>query len=497
VRKEEALRGFGWNAFFTLVNRIGLPLVNVVLAALIGPAGFGDYAALNSTYVIIELFREAGLGITFIADREISPERERTYNFISVLNGLAFASILFFGRAYAARTFAQPALSPALAVLSLGMIFASIGTVPLLKLTRAARFRDTGLIDTATNVTSMVVAVVAFKLGAGFMSLVYQMVTRSILFCVITSTISRSAWGMPSWHHTKEIMSKAIANMGSNIAYTVYTMGDYILVRTVLGPAANGLYTFAFNIANKPVEIVTGPLRQTMFVALTRYHDEPERLRRNFGRALSAAILLSMPVYAVILFHAPAVIRVFPGSAFDEAAPILKILCAYLFMRSIGTMASVALVAAGRERWTVYGWIPAYIVAIAYIAFHWTAISAIHIDPGAATVSAETFEALRQIVTGLTLGAICCYSTYLIASFQFVRPPADVVGRVISVVITGLISAAGVWAASLIPAPEYGRLAIAIVGVAVIQLALISQLFLESPFAAFSKTGLKRVYHAL
>lgn len=493
MRKEEAIRGFGWNALFTLINRIGLPLVNIVLAALIGPAGFGDYAALNSTYVIIELFREAGLGITFIADKEIPPERERTYNFISVLNGLLFASVLFAGRNFIAEKFNQPELAVALAVLCVGMVVASMGTVPALKLTRAARFRDVGLIDTATNFVSAIVAVVAYKLGAGFMSLVYSMVSRTFLFCILSNIVSPAAWGKPSWYHTREIMSKAIANMSSNIAYTVYTMGDYVFVRSVLGPAANGLYTFAFNIANKPVEIVTGPLRQTMFVALTRNQDDPDRLSRNFGRAFGAALLLSIPTYALLFFHAPAIVHVLPGTGFDNSVPILRILCAYLFMRSIATIASVALVAAGKERWTVYGWIPAYLVLFGYMASHWPLVPGGYVaslDPKA-LATPEIEAALKTVVTGLMLGAVTCYTTYLIVAFRFAKPPAEVRARIARFGATGIFVGLLMFAATLLPVHEYLALGIAMVVGFFAQTGLVSKQLLGRMTAGFSKSGLK------
>lgn len=495
MRKAEAIRGFGWNAFFTLINRIGLPLVNVVIATLIGPAGFGDYAALNSMYVIIELFREAGLGLTFIADKEISPERERTYNFISVINGIVFATILFSGRHWVADTFNQPELALAMAVLSFAMVVASLGTIPALKLARAARFRDAGLIDTIINFVSIFVAVIAYKLGAGFMSLVYQMVGRSILFCILYNIVSPAAWGKASLKQAKEIMSTAIANMSTNLAYTIYTMGDYVLVRTVLGPAANGIYTFAFNIANKPVEIVTGPLRQTMLVALSRDQDDPERLNRNFGRAFGAAILLSAPAYLLILFNSHAMIKIFPGSGFDSAVPYLQILCAYLFMRSIATIAAAALVSSGRERWTLYGWIPAYIVAIGYLWAHWPLVPAgltAALDPSA-TPPAATLDGLKTVVTGLSLGAITCYVVYIVVAFRLAKPPPDVRARIVKFIVISLATGVAIVCASFLPIHEYARLGVAALAAFMVQGALVSKELLGSYRAAFSMRGLKRV----
>lgn len=485
MRKREALSGFGWNALFTLINRIGLPLIGVVLAALIGPAGFGDYAALNSTYVIIELFREAGLGLTFISDKEISAQRERTYNFLSVLNGLVFATVLFLSRNWIADRMEQRELSLALAVLSFGMVIGSLGTVPALKLTRAGRFRDVGLVDTATNLTSMIVAVVSFKLGAGFMALVYQMASRSILFCILTNYVSPAAWGRPSLTQAKQIMGTAIANMGANIAYTIYTMGDYVLVRVALGPVATGIYTFAYNIACKPVEIVTGPLRNTMLVAFSRDQDDHERLSRNFGRALGAAFLLSIPVYSLILFNAHAIIKIFPGESFDEAALFLQLLCSYLFMRSTATIGSVALIAAKKERWTVYGWIPAYIVAITYIA--------LRLPPAMGDWKAG----LTEIVIGLSLGAISCYSVYLYAAFRFIRPPDEVIRRIWRFIGVGVIAFAYCGLVAMLPVHEYARFGIAAVGAFVIPIALVSKMLLGRIRVGFTLGGVKRVFHEL
>lgn len=327
------------------------------------------------------------------------------------------------------------------------------------------------------------------------MSLVYGMVCRSLLFSLMSNIVAPAQWGLPSGHHVKEILSKAVANMTTNIAFTVYTMGDYILVRTVLGPAANGLYTFAFNIANKPVEIVTGPLRQTMLVALSRDQDDPDRLSRNFGRAFGAALLLSTPVYAMIFFNAHAVIKIFPGAQFDNAVACLQILCAYLFMRSIATICSVALVSAGKERWTVYGWIPAYAVVITYLWAHWPLVPSGYIqalDPKAAATPVIE-AALRVVVTGLTLGAVACYSTYLVVAFRFARPPADVRQRLWRFTLFGATASICILAASFLPIHEYARLIIGATVAFIVQTALVSKELLGRYRAGFSVNGLKRI----
>lgn len=404
MRQAEVAKGAAWMALFTFVNRVILPIVGLVIAGWIGPAGLGIYAALNSLSVLIDLFREAGLSLTYVADQDRSRQRECVYSGLGVIMGVVGASAMAAASGWFARALNEPGAAGWIMLLAGSMLFTSFTLVPTNRLVKDGRFRDSGLIDTGANILSYIVALILVSRGWGYEALVVQMVSRSLLFGTTCSLLSRPIFGAFTWSDAMSVMRISYANMASNIAYTIYTMGDYLLITKFFGKVANGNYAAAYNVANKPVDLISGPVLRTAFVALSRSRDDKERLGRGFARILAVTILTCVPLYALLFFHADGAVLLLYRNKFTETPHLLQILILYLGCRAIGVVGASSLVAAGRPKWNAITWVPGYLVAGTGL---WVAINA---------------RSLEGAVWALTVGAVLVYVLNLAAALVILEP---------------------------------------------------------------------------
>jgi O-antigen/teichoic acid export membrane protein len=481
MRKSEAIRGFGWNLFFTVLNKVLLPFVGFFLAGKIGPAGMGLYFVINSLYVIVELFRDAGLALTYAADQKADDEKEATYFSLAILSGLSFGALIFLGRDGFATLLNAPIIADALPLTALGMVLTGFGTISINRLYKQGKFFQTGAIDTAANLFGYVIAFFLVYRGFGYLALVWQMFSRSLAHVLMAIALSPPKVGKLNRTHARDILKLAQANLWANAAYTVYTMGDYLVVKRFFGETATGLYGGAYNIGNKPVDLVSGPLTRTIFVALSRASDDPDRFGRIFVRALNLAILVTVPLYFLLAAHPSAILHIlyFGNDKFQPAAPYLTVLCLYLGMRALGTVAGNALVASGRPGLTALAWIAAYLVAIPGV---WYGISQ---------------NELMLIVISLTAGAVVVYSLYLIAAFRTFKPNAEAVSMLRRAVMLAVIGGTVAATPAFFGLERLTALAIG-AGVSVpLYLVLIGKTYLGSPKRLLSKSGLKELIERL
>jgi O-antigen/teichoic acid export membrane protein len=478
MQKGDAIRGASWVALFTIINRFILPFVGIYIAGRIGVPSFGVFALIAALYTIIEMFREAGLGTAYLADKGRSAEREQSYTFLALASGFVFAITLFLSRNLIADLMKAPEAAIPLAWCAGAMLVGSLGTIPGQKMQLNQRFRDAGFFDMVCNITAYVVAIVCFLSGLGMMSLVFQMVIRIVLFTVLMHWAEPVKYGRPNATDTKAILSVSLLNMSSNIAYTIYTMADYVLISRVLGKEANGIYAAGYNLANKPLDIIMGPLRQTALVKFAKT-DDPREFGRVYWRMVSATLLIAMPVYALIAFHSEAIVRILYPTEFAPVAGVLSVLCIYLGCRSLGIMAGAALVTSGNSRWNAFGWVPAYIVVIAMFGLRWG-----HFD-------------LMYAVIALTVGALCCYLTYLLVTLRLFMPDAEMRQRLLRTVGIGLVSGTVTAGFGFLPVDNI----LALVGATVVALGLHVMLtgwaFLNNGKALLSRAGAKQLIDAL
>ncbi len=478
MQKGDAIRGASWVAFFTIINRFILPFVGIYIAGRIGLEGFGVFALISALYTIIEMFREAGLGTAYLADKDRSVEREQTYTFLGIASGAIFAAALFLSRNGIAELMGAPEVAGPLAWCAGAMLVGSVGTIPGQKMQLNQRFRDAGFLDMVCNITGYVVAITCYLAGLGLMSLVLQMVVRIVLFTTLAHRAEPARYGMPSWPIARDILSVSLLNMSSNVAYTIYTMADYVLVSRVLGAATNGVYAAGYNLANKPLDIIMGPLRQTALVKFAKT-DDPVEFGRVYARMLSATLLVTMPIYGIIGFHAEAIVGILYPANFAPVAGVLQVLCIYLGCRSLGIMAGAALVTSGNSRWNAIGWIPAYAVVIIMFAMRW-----------------GQFD-LSYAVTTFTIGALCCYSTYLLVMFRKFPPDAEMRQRLLRTVGIGLVTGAASALIALLGMDNILALVVATVVAMGMHLFLTGWAFLNNARALFSRAGAKQMIEAL
>ena len=478
--RKEVVAGYGWNALFTLIGKLILPpLLQIFFYRRLGPEEIGVYAVLIPIYMICETLRDAGLALTFVADREADDKREGEYASLSILNSIVFAAVVFFLRDPLAEAFHLPQLHWGLTMVAVAILLTGISTIPANKLQKKARFRDAGLIDLISTVASFAIAFVLVLLGFGYKALVWQFIARSLLFtwgCIALEPVRLN------WVH-KDVLSaiwkRAGANLINNILFTFYTVADNLLISKLFGRAAIGYYNAAYTFGTKPIDFFTVPLGRTLLIAYTRKSDDLRSLSNIFSRTVAASVLLMVPLYVLIGFFARPLILFLLGDKYGDAAPILTLLAIYCGCRSVGSLCGNVLVAMNKPIYNVYGWLLAYATVGAVLWWKWPQLR------------------LLDVVAALAAGAAVVYCVNGIAAFTILKPnPSDRAKIAKAFGLAGFASGLVILIA-LLPINASASLGLALIVVPVIHLSAVSAAFGPGSLAWLSGNGRKAIWESL
>jgi O-antigen/teichoic acid export membrane protein len=478
LNRGDVARGFGWNIAFSFVNKAFFPLVGIVIARILGPEEMGIYVTILTILNVTEIFRDAGLGVTFIADRS-AEDHEGTYMTLSIAFGLAIGGLLFVFRGSLGELFGMPQLNWGLAMAALAVGMNGLATVPANKLQKLARFRDAGLADTAATLLSYGVALPLVFSGYGFVGLVWQLVSRTVLFLAFTCALARPR--PPVWNsgEGKRILRLSSAAMLNNLAYTVYTLGDKALIAKLFGKSAAGYYGVAYNVAVKPLDFITFPLGRTLLVAFSQASDDRARLAQVFCRSMAAVLLISVPIYGFFAVFSEAIIVGLYSERFAGAVTPFALLSGYLFCRSFGNLSGNAVFALGKPGLNVASWAPGYLVAAV----------------GFLLMGAS--RSLDSAALWITLGAAAAYGANTAAAFWLLRPADRDLERIGTALLIGSASVLAMVVADQAPWSVWVRLPIGLAAGAATQLALIGKAYGTGWASAFSKAGLKSIWSAM
>ncbi|HMS53873.1 MAG TPA: oligosaccharide flippase family protein [Fimbriimonadaceae bacterium] len=363
-------QGLFWTVTVNLINKAIFPLVFIVISRVLGPGPLGAFAILSTIVQVSEIFRDAGITQTFLADQELDEKKEGAYATFAILMALVPGLVLFFGRHWFAEALAMPELHVGLIVAAIALVFNGFATLPRAKLMREARMKELALIDFVSGGTGILLTLVLVFAGFAFWALVIQMVYCSA-FTMILSRIKAPA-AKPVWesHLISRTFKRSAALLGGNAVNNLFLMSDVFVIRKFLnGDALIGLFQQGKSIAYKPADFVTFPLTRMLIVAFSQAASDKEKLSRAFAKSIAATLLFVTPVYLFAGIASGPIVYLLLGPEFAGSAAVLSIMSIFLGFRTLGTIAGTAIVSVGKAKYTLGAQLVGLVPTVALLYF--------------------------------------------------------------------------------------------------------------------------------
>jgi O-antigen/teichoic acid export membrane protein len=478
--RSQTARAFGWNMLFAAINRVIVPLGMVLFNRVLGPTTMGVYGLIATILAMADLFRDGGLTQTYIADQEMTTERERAYHTLAVITAAFLASvILIIGLGFGDKINLPVEQRWTVWWIALVLIGNGFLTIPSARLQREARFRDVGMAEMVASLTSFGLAVVLVFSGFGIAGLVWMLIVRAIINLVLIIRLTGSVAIGSSRALIGRVFRRSSTVLGSLAVGAPFGFIDNLLISSRLGPTQLGFYAGAWNIGMKPGELVTAPLVRVLYVAYSKRLGDDRDFANAYVRSVSMVCLLVLPVYAVLGVFSGSIIEALLGKDWSRSAGILSILAPYYAFRSVGSLGCVALTAGGKASSVTYSWIAGYTAVALMICTRW------------ATIDVEWFAA------SFMTGAIVVYSSSTILALRrYVADPA--VRRSCFLNLTlGLFSVLLAWAIHMLHLPVWGELVAASFAIPPIYLFVTGLVHHRRPLVYLSPAGLRRLYSGL
>ncbi|MCS7237668.1 MAG: oligosaccharide flippase family protein [Thermoguttaceae bacterium] len=440
-------------------------LANLVfLAILYRVLGVDPYGLLAMVVPLLYLARivvTSGLDVATIQRPELDVSQVSALFWVQQLLG----ALVTLGVAAAAPVVAwfyrQPMLLEVTAVLAGTNLLATLGLQHYALLQRRLRLGAAAAIRLAAGVSGNLVAIAAAVNGWHVWALVAQMYIELAVFDLLV-------WTLEPFRPKLTLRGAGILGMirfgglctWATFMHFVATQVDKVCLGYALGVRAAALYSQAYNLASRPVQLVITRLSTIMLPALSRAQEDPAFFR--------AILLICFRIIAATMFPAtvglalvgPEVMSILGGGQWRPAGPLLAILALTIvsqaFVQNFGTV----LAAAGKGR-------PLALACTTLAALQTSAVLA-----GLAVGSWTNYP--LEIVASFYTGALglLAFPAYLLAVLQIAKIAVEEVCRAIwpsvrATLLMGMAVAVGRMVLSFAGAGEVIRLA-ALVGLGVL-----------------------------
>ncbi len=403
-------RGLRSAAWLQVASQLVSIAVLAVLMRLVGPDGYGLLGMVFPLLNLLRLFTTLGLNVATVQRAELAPAEISAMFWWNMALGAAASLVAAAAAPGLALFYGNAAVTPVALAMAFTPLLMALGAQHQALLERQLKIGAVARLRLAAQVigsAASILAAVTAGLGAG--ALVIGQYVELLALAAL-------AWAAEPWRPGRPRLAReswGLLRFGgqytlSQLVFFVAGNLDKVLVGLWFGERALGWYSQAFQIAQKPVFLVTTPVSSVMLPALARAVGDRAAHAALVGSFFRLAAVLLWPCGVGLLLVAPEAMLALGGQEWAPAGGLLRALGLTLLMQGFVNLCGSIFAAAGRADRLLWGAaVLALSLAVAYTA-------ALVVAPRFTSDALVQLEALAWahsaalLVVGIPYVAWCC-----------------------------------------------------------------------------------------
>jgi O-antigen/teichoic acid export membrane protein len=347
--------GIGWNVSSSLVGQFIGFVRSVTLARLLVPADFGLFTMALTIVAAVNALTTIGLDRTIIANKfdtrdELKAHLDTVWS-AELIRSITAGLLVSLSAFPMARFYGQSQLKVIIPCLACGSLVQGFQNIGLVLLRKESNFGRIFWFDLATNLGGVVLTIALAAVMQNVWALVFGMVLTTTIGTALSYVFHPYR---PSVKFERVALTRAL-HFGKfaivfAVASYVTNMADNIMVGRLIGTAALGNYSLAFNIASAPIVVVVS----VSAVLLPAYAEinlqNPTMLEPALTKAFNLTLITMLMIAVPLFFFADEIVQLLFGAQWTTAGSVLRILALLIPLRGLTLLTSTVFWSANRPR---------------------------------------------------------------------------------------------------------------------------------------------------
>lgn len=352
-----AASGARWSATGSAVTTVIQLVQLAVVTHFVSPTEFGLLALVQVVLAYGSAFTDAGFSQAIIYRQNNSREQLASVYTLGIILGMILFAAASGVAPVVASLFREPRLTRLIPLAAVSFLCTPFGQVFQSVLQQQLRFRLLAVVDIGTALAGAITAIVLAIAGRGVVALIVGALAAAATRAVLLNLMGRRSLRL-SWRIRREDLRPYAGfggfQLGERMLNLTSVNVDKIIIGSVLGTHALGVYNIAYQLTARPLQFVNPILNRVAFPVFARTQNDDQRLRRGYVRLIEIAALVGFPIYfGMLAVAAPLFLTVF-GPQWAEAIPVFRPLCIMGVLWTIHNPIGTLLLAKGRADWGMY-----------------------------------------------------------------------------------------------------------------------------------------------
>ncbi len=344
--KQEIKWSFGLQIFY----KIFFIFSSIILARLLIPDDYGLAMMAFTIDMLVWLLMAMGVNTAVIHFQDEVEKRLNAAFLLLLLSAIFFTGLQFTCAPWLAAFYKAPLLENIVKISAIGLFINSFGIIHKTILIKNIDFKKIETFETLISLLKISLSLFLAFSGFGVWSFIYPKVIGSVInvICLQHLTKWRPSLNI-SFKHVIEMINYGKYVVFSNMIDYLINNSSYIIIGSLIGSFALGLYSFAYEKSMMVFRNITYPLMTVFLPTYSKFRNDENLLKNAFIKTLQLISLFVFPyVFLQITLGQEYIIGIF-GKKWESSVLIFQIILIYSMFRSISQCGNPILKVIGKS----------------------------------------------------------------------------------------------------------------------------------------------------
>lgn len=349
--KQKTISGTKWTTVATIVIAITSIVKLSVLTRFLDKADFGLMALVNVVLGFMTLFMDMGLTSAILHKQNITQNEYSSLYWLNIIFSVLLMFLIMALSPFLALFYEEKELTTLLILMSLSLFISALGRQFKTIKQKALEFKFISIVDISAVVISLILAIILALFDYGVYTLVYSALLNFFLTNTIYLIVGIKSHPITfhfNWNETQSFLKIGMYQVGGQVVNYLNRDLDTLIVGKILGAEILGGYSLAKQLVFRPASLINPILTKVAAPALAKLQSSKDQLKAGYLKLLSIVSTLNFLAYVLLAILAYPVVLFLYGNDFIHIVPLVQLLCAYMYLRSLGNPVGSLVTATGR-----------------------------------------------------------------------------------------------------------------------------------------------------
>lgn len=349
---KDAANAMAWTTTSTVVRSIVSLLQVSILTSYLPKEDFGIVAICNLFIGFSQIFLDLGISVGILHKQDITKEQYSSLFWLNIIMGILITAALCFASPIVSKIYKEPVLTKLLVLLSMTILFSSIGAQHRTVQQKQMRFKFISIIEILTSILTLTLAVILVRTGFGIYSLIYSTMFHTLFQNLVYLIIGLYKDRNISFHFrlrdTFPFLKIGVFSVGSEVMNYFSRELDVIIISATLGKETLGLYSLCKKLIMAAYSAINPILTKVLTPMLAKLQNDIEHIKKVYYNVIETVAFANFPIFFLAAIFSYGILNFLYGSEYTEGRYVLGVLAVYYGNLTTGNPVGSLQTALGR-----------------------------------------------------------------------------------------------------------------------------------------------------